>query len=262
MAPGRRSSETGRQAPSSSPPRTRSEPLLTPMVARHYARHSDDGARRGQGAAANAVVTRCYGRSGTFHLLLTPVTPVSAPAAGGADSLPRRAARDVASSRSGDVAGTTPFNETGAPAIAIPPARCGTGRRSACGAGRRLRRRGAPAAGRPPARGHGRRPARRGGSAAESAISIAQPALARLGLLGADHPRDACRWYRTAPVRRPPRRGCADPSGTARGTRRRARAVPSCSAACRRRSDRRAAPRTRAPGGRHRGPRARARRPR
>ena len=99
------------------------EPLLTPMVARHYRQAQR---RTALDAAvtlrANAVVTRSYGRFlERFDLLLTPVTPVSAPAAGGAYSLLCDEPLETWIARFGDAGRyTMPFNETGAPAIAIP----------------------------------------------------------------------------------------------------------------------------------------------
>jgi amidase len=101
-------------------------PLLTPMVARHL-----DRARRRTALAAarsqamNAVVTRSYGRFlERFDLLLTPVTPIRAPAAGGAFSLLRDEDLEPWITRFVDAGRyTMPHNETGAPAIAIPAGR-------------------------------------------------------------------------------------------------------------------------------------------
>jgi Asp-tRNA(Asn)/Glu-tRNA(Gln) amidotransferase A subunit family amidase len=99
------------------------EPLLTPMVARHYRaaqrRSALDAARV---LHANAVVTRSYGRFvERFDVLLTPVTPISAPVADGPYSLLRDEPLETWIARFGDAGRyTMPFNETGAPAIAIP----------------------------------------------------------------------------------------------------------------------------------------------
>lgn len=100
--------------------------LLTPMVARHLDRARErtalDAARD---LAANAVVTRSYGRFlERFDLLLTPVTPIRVPPADGPYSLLRDEPLDTWLARFADAGRyTMPHNETGAPAIAIPAGR-------------------------------------------------------------------------------------------------------------------------------------------